>query len=47
LFMAVFWDKDQETWIVAGSLEQSQGPEKLEEMHRIVESVACSTTTFQ
>ena len=47
VFMAVFWDRDRESWTVAASLEQSQGPEKLEEMHRIVQSVACSTITFQ
>jgi hypothetical protein len=47
VFMAVFWDRDRGAWTVAASLEQSQGPEELEEMHRIVQSVACSTITFQ
>jgi hypothetical protein len=41
--MAVFWDREMQKWVVASSLEPSQNPEKFEEMHRIIESVACST----
>jgi hypothetical protein len=45
--MAVFWDKEQQRWVVASSLERSQGSEKFEEMHRIIESVACSTVSVE
>jgi hypothetical protein len=47
VLLAVYWDKERGEWVDAASLEQSQGPEKVEEMYRIVESVACSTVTFQ
>jgi hypothetical protein len=47
VFMAVFWDSDRHAWTVAASLEEPQGTEKLEEMYRIVESIVCSTVTFQ
>jgi len=45
--MAVFWDKDRQEWIVAASFERGQSPEKFDEMRRTIESVPCSTVTFQ
>lgn len=45
--MAVFWDRERREWVVASSLERSQGPQRLDEMRRIIESVACSTLNFE
>ena len=45
--MAVFWDRERQAWVVASSLERSQGPQRFDEMHRTIESVACSTLNFE
>ena len=47
VIMAVFWDKDRQEWVVASSFERNQAPEKFDEMRRTIESVSCSTVTFQ
>lgn len=47
VIMAVFWDKDRQEWVVASSFERNQAPEKFDEMRRTIESVPCSTVTFQ
>jgi hypothetical protein len=41
--MAVFWDRDRQERSVASSLDRTQGPERFEEMHRIIDSIPCST----
>jgi len=45
--MAVFWDRERQSWVVASSLERSQGSQRLDEMHRTIESVVCSTLNFE
>jgi hypothetical protein len=45
--IAVLWDSERLGWIVASSLEQSQNSERFAEMHRIIESVACSTISLE
>jgi hypothetical protein len=47
VIMAVFWDSELQKWVVASSLERSQGREKFEEMYRTIESVACSTISAE
>jgi len=47
VIMAVFWDRDRQEWVITASFERNQIPEKFDEMRRTVESVACSTVTFQ
>ncbi len=47
VILAVFWDKDRQEWVIAASFERSQAPEKFDEMRRTIESVPCSTVTFQ
>lgn len=47
VIMSVFWDRERQEWAVAGSLERSQGPERFEEVHRIIDSIACSTVRFR
>jgi hypothetical protein len=47
ILMDVFWNRERQQWVVASSLERPQGAEKLEEMHRIIESIACSKMSFE
>ena len=41
--MAAFGDREREEWVVASSFVRSQNPQTSEVMHRIIESVACSS----
>jgi hypothetical protein len=45
--LAVFWNREREEWIVAAALERSQNPGRFEEMHRITDSIACSTIKLE
>jgi hypothetical protein len=45
--MGVVWDREREEWVVASSLLRSRNPSAFEEMHRIIESVACDTITSE
>ena len=47
VIMAVYWNKDRQEWIVAASAERLQAPEKFDETHHIIETVACSTIQFR
>jgi hypothetical protein len=40
--MAAYWNKERQAWVVASSLRRLQSPERFEQMHRVIESVACS-----
>lgn len=40
--MAAYWNKERQGWVVASSLRRNQGSERFEQMHRVIESVACS-----
>lgn len=41
--LGAFWDREREQWVVAGSLDRSQRPDKVEEMRRTIDSIACLT----
>jgi len=45
--MAVYWNSERQQWAVASSLERSQGPQRFEETHRIIDSVPCATLRFE
>jgi hypothetical protein len=41
--MAAYWDKERQEWVVASSLERSQGSQRFEETRRIIDSIPCAT----
>jgi hypothetical protein len=41
--LAIFWDREREQWVIGYVFEGPQHRGTIEDLHRVVESVACST----